>query len=459
MAEEIKNPMGTRPVFPLLMSMAIPPMLSMLIQSMYNIVDSIFVARIGQEALTAVSLAYPLQNLALASGVGIGVAINSCIARSLGAGNQHEADHAASHGIMLNVIHALLFILIGIFFTKPFLHMFTQDDNVVRMGSQYCYIVICFSFGGMFHICIEKMFQATGSMVIPMLLQAFGALINIVLDPVMIFGLFGFPAMGVAGAGIATIIGQLSACGLAFLLYFKKGCGVTFCLRSFRFDKRMVKNIYLIAIPSGIMMALPSVLVSALNGILASMSQTAIAVFGLYYKLQTFVYMPANGLVQGMRPIAGYNYGAGLLKRLSQTVRYSILVTAVIMGAGTLVFWFFPQWVLSIFNASEPMQQIGVPALRIISIGFIPSAAGVILSGMFEALGKGPQSLIISLIRQLLLTIPLSAFFGIYCQMGPVGVWITFPISEAAAILTAIIIYRRMASRLNIKKNDSWNCL
>lgn len=448
MADQIKNPMGTAPVFPLLMKMAVPPMVSMLIQSMYNIVDSVFVARIGQDALTAVSLAYPLQNLALASAVGLGVAMNSCIARSLGAGDQKGADEAASHGIMLTVIHALVFILIGLFLTRPFLLMFTGEGEILNMGSQYCYIVICLSFGSMFHICIEKMFQATGSMVVPMFLQAFGAVVNIVLDPIMIFGWFGVPAMGVMGAGIATVIGQFSACFLAFYVYNKKGCGVRVHIKGFRFRAGMVKAIYGVAAPSGIMIAMPSVLVSVLNGILASMSGAAIAVFGLYYKLQTFAYMPASGLVQGMRPLAGFNYGAGNRDRLLETIRASLLVAGAIMAAGTVIFWLFPGPVMQMFNATPDMYGIGIPALRIISIGFLPSAVGMILSGIFEALGNGGKSLAVSLIRQLILIIPLSILFGITFKMGLTGVWITFPISEFTAAVVALYFYRRMKRRL-----------
>lgn len=263
--EPRENVMGTKPVFPLLMSMSIPPMISMLIQSMYNVVDSIFVARISEKALTAVSLAYPLQNLILAVAVGYGVGINACIAKSLGARKQEETNREAAHGILFTLLHSILFVLIGLFLTKPFLGFFTSDPETFSMGCSYTYIVVCLSFGSIFHIYIEKMFQATGNMIMPMILQAAGALTNIILDPIMIFGLFGFPAMGVAGAAIATVAGQMLACGLAVLLFIKKEKQIHISFKGFQFDKAVAVKIYSIGIPSCIMLSLPSLLVGILN--------------------------------------------------------------------------------------------------------------------------------------------------------------------------------------------------
>ncbi|WP_343209287.1 MATE family efflux transporter [Anaerolentibacter hominis] len=447
-----ENPMRSRPVFPLLMSMAVPPMVSMLIQSMYNIVDSIFVARLGEDALTAVSLAFPLQNLVLSVAVGLGVGLNALMARNLGARDQKEVDRAASHGMVLTAIHSIGFVLFGLLFIRPFFHMFTEDAGIFEMGCRYSYIVICLSFGSLFHITIEKIFQAVGNMVVPMILQAVGAVVNIILDPIMIFGLFGFPALGVTGAAVATIIGQLVACGLSVLLLVRHNHGIHIQLKGFRFEKRIVKSIYSVAIPSGLMTAMPSILIGALNGIVTVVSQSAVAVLGVYFKLQTFVYMPANGVVQGMRPIVSYNYGAGEEKRLYHTLRAAFLSILVIMTAGTALFLFLTVPILRLFDAGESMRAIGIPALRIISLGFPVSAVGIVLSGAFEALGRGGESLVISLLRQLLIIIPLSA--AAVKITGLTGVWVSFPVAETAAALAGTLLFLRFKKKLNIRRAE-----
>ena len=289
--------MAHKPIFPLLMKMAIPPMISMLIQSMYNIIDSIFVAKLGEEALTALSLAFPLQNLSLAFSVGLGVAINALIAKSLGASDEKQANYISDHGIFLAILHSLLFVFIGIFLMKPFFLMFTTNPTVLDYAITYGSIVITFTFGSIIHITIEKMFQATGNMMIPMFLQGIGAIVNIILDPILIFGINGYLEFGVAGAAIATIIGQMTACLLAIIL-FRKTSRIKVSLKNFKPNAQIIKNIYSIAIPSGVMTSLPSILVALLNSLLATVSQTAIAFFGIYFKLQSFIYMPANGLIQ-----------------------------------------------------------------------------------------------------------------------------------------------------------------
>lgn len=439
--EQEEHVMGTRRVFPLLMSMAIPPMVSMLIQSMYNIVDSFFVAKMGKDALTAVSLAFPMQNIVLAIAVGLGVGLNSSISRSLGAKDDAAIRSAAAHSTLLCGIHSALLVLAGLFLSKGFISMFTQEAAILQMGTEYCKIVICFSFGSMFHILIEKMFQSVGNMVVPMFMQALGAIINIILDPIFIFGKFGVPAMGVKGAAIATVIGQMTAC-LASVLLLWRNRAVTVSFKGFRWDGEMVKRLYAVGIPSAIMMALPSVLVSILNGILAALSESAVAVFGLYYKLQTFIYMPTNGLVQGMRPIVGFNYGAKKTHRLKAVLIWSVGVTAVIMLAGTLFAFLLPEQILLLFDADQEMLSIGVQALQIISCGFIVSTVGIILSGAFEALGKGGRSLTVSLLRQLLILPPLA--FLLSKWIGLNGVWIAFPVSECIASIVALLLLRRM---------------
>ena len=442
------NAMGTRPVLPLLLSMSVPPMISMLIQSMCNVVASIFVARLSKNALTAVSLAFPLQNLVLAVAVGLGVGLNACIARSLGAGDPEKANDAAAHGLVFTTIHALLFVLVGVFGTRPFLQMFTTDPEVLEMGCQYSYIVICLSFGSLYHIFIEKIFQATGNMVAPMILQGVGAIINIVLDPILIFGLFGLPAMGVSGAAIATVAGQMTACALAVALFVKGDCPVRIHMKGFRLKGAVAAQVYSVAVPSGLMVALPSLLVGMLNAILSAFSQTAVAVFGAYFKLQTFVYMPASGLVQGMRPIMSFNYGAGRRDRMHQILRSSLLVTGGIMLVGWLLFTLLPGPIMALFGADARMSAMGASALRIISLGFVVSTVGFVLAGAFEALGKGVQSLTVSMIRQLIVIPPLA--WALSKPFGLAGVWASFPIAELLAAVVAVVLYRHTMKHLPI---------
>lgn len=438
--------MGEKPVLKLLIEMSLPPVISMLIQSMYNIVDSIFVARLGEDVLTAVSLAYPLQNVALAVAVGFGVSINAVIARNMGAGRKEDTDIAAAHGVVLTALHCILFILLGIFFTKPFISMFTEDQNVLLWGCEYSRIVICISCGMMFHILIEKMFQSIGNMIMPMIMQGVGALVNIILDPIMIFGIFGFPALGVRGAAIATVAGQFTACIISVILFLRANSGINIRLKGFRFDKDVIKQLYSVAVPSAVMLSLPSVLVGALNSILSSISQTAVAVLGIYFKLQSFVYMPVNGVIQGMRPIVSYNYGAGNMRRMYDTVKSAVFISAAIMAVGTVVFIIFPDIILDLFSANGPMLEMGTEALRIIGLGFIVSTFSVVFSGVFEALNRGAESLIVSLVRQFAVTIPLSLL--LVKIWGVTGVWISFPVSELLSAFCALLIYRLFVSKM-----------
>ena len=432
--------MRTRPVFSLLVSMSVPMMLSMLIQSLYNIVDSIYVSRLGTDALTAVSLAYPLQNAIVSVGVGIGVGISSAISISLGKGDQEGADRSATIGIALTVFHCILFILLGIFMTKPFLSLFTDNPAVLKDACCYTYIVLCVSFGSLLQIAFEKIFQGIGQMKITMYLLSAGCIINIILDPILIFGLLGFPALGVSGAAIATVIGQIGAFLLYIAVYLRGPYAVRIHPRYLKLDKKIIGQIYSVGIPSSIMMLLPSVLISILNSILGALSEVYVAVLGVYYKLQTFIYMPANGIVQGMRPIIGYNYGAGEFGRVRTTIRYSLACTAALMLTGTLLALLIPGPILSLFDADKELMSAGITALRIISLGFLVSTIGVIYSGTFEALGNGKNSLIISLLRQFVITIPLSILLS--RPFGAAGVWIAFPIGETCACIVALILLR-----------------
>lgn len=432
--------MKRKPVFSLLISMSVPMMLSMLIQSLYNIVDSIYVSRLGTDALTAVSLAYPLQNAIVSVAVGIGVGISTAISIHLGAGDQEKADRSATLGIALTVFHCILFVLAGIFITRPFLSLFTDDPAILEDACDYTYIVLCLSFGALLQIAFEKIFQSIGQMKITMYLLIVGCVINIVLDPILIFGLLGFPALGVSGAAIATVIGQICAFLLYIAVYMRKSYAVHIRLKHLKFDRSIIRQIYGVGIPSSIMMLLPSVLISILNSILAALSDVYVAVLGVYFKLQTFIYMPANGIVQGMRPIIGYNYGAGENERVRSTIRYSLGCAAMLMLAGTLLSLLIPEQIFTLFDADAELMSAGVTALRIICIGFLVSSIGVIYSGTFEALGNGRNSLIISLLRQFAVTVPLA--FLLSRVWGAAGVWAAFPAGEVIAAAAAYVLLK-----------------
>ena len=440
-----ENKMAVRPVFPLLMSMAIPPMISMLIQSLYNIVDSMFVAKIGEDALTAVSLAFPVQTLIVACSVGIGVGVNSYISRSLGREDQEGADSAVAHGLLMAAFVAVLFIIAGQFLLEPFFRLFSDDPAILADAITYTNICLAFCAGSFIHICIEKVFQSTGSMIFPMLLQALGAITNIILDPIMIFGLFGFPAMGVKGAAVATVIGQHTAMLASLLVFLLGKFAVRLNLRNFHFSWKMIRDIASIAIPNSCMNALGSVLVMGLNSILIGFSNTAVSLFGIYYKLQTFVFMPASGLTQGAMPIMGFSYGAGNGKRLQHTLSISLRVCFVIMAVGCVLFMAAPEWLLGLFDASEEMFAIGVPALRIISVSFLPAAIGFILPTMFQAMGQGGYSLIVFLLRQLVITLPAAAILS--GPFGLTGIWVSFILAESIAAGAALLFYNKLRKK------------
>ena len=419
-----ENKMAVRPVFPLLMSMAIPPMISMLIQSLYNIVDSMFVAKIGEDALTAVSLAFPVQTLIVAWE------------------DQEGADSAVAHGLLMAAFVAVLFIIAGQFLLEPFFRLFSDDPAILADAITYTNICLTFCAGSFIHICIEKVFQSTGSMIFPMLLQALGAITNIILDPIMIFGLFGFPAMGVKGAAVATVIGQHTAMLASLLVFLLGKFAVRLDLRNFHFSWKMIRDIASIAIPNSCMNALGSVLVMGLNSILIGFSNTAVSLFGIYYKLQTFVFMPASGLTQGAMPIMGFSYGAGNGKRLQHTLSISLRVCFVIMAVGCVLFMAAPEWLLGLFDASEEMLAIGVPALRIISVSFLPATIGFILPTMFQSMGQGGYSLIVFLLRQLVITLPAAAILS--GPFGLTGIWASFILAELVAAGAAFLFYEKL---------------
>ncbi|NBH79234.1 MATE family efflux transporter [Clostridiaceae bacterium] len=455
MKEEIilqpqENKMGTERVSKLIAGMALPAMFSMLIQALYNIVDSIYVAKLSQDALTAVSLAFPLQSLIIALGVGTGVGVNSLIARRLGAGNRDAASAAARHGLVLAVISGLVYGLVCFLIMKPFFGAFTSGQPAIyEQGVRYGYIVTVLSVFAMVSIACEKIIQGTGNMVIPMIQNVTGAVVNIILDPIMIFGLLGCPKMGIVGAAVATVIGQVVSMvlGLCFLFLRKQEIDIGF--RGFRLDGSVILQIYQVGLPGIVMQSVMSVMTAGLNGILAGYSATAVAVLGIYFKLQSFVFMPVFGLNQGALPVMGYNFGARRRERMMQAYKVSLAAAAAIMAAGTALFQLAPGLMLSLFQSSEeaalgaasPLMQMGVPALRTISICFIPAAFGIINSTVFQAIGRGMNSLIVSVCRQLVIILPAAWLFGKW--WGVNGTWYAFPFAEIfTLVLSFVLLYR-----------------
>lgn len=449
-----ENVMGTKPIFPLLMSMSLPAMFSMLIQALYNIIDSIFVSQI-EGGLTAVSLAYPLQMIMISVAVGTGVGVNSLIARRLGAKRFSEASDAATHGIVIAVLSWLLFLVIGLFLSKPFMTLFTSDGQIISYGTDYLNVVLAASLGCMISCMGEKTLQATGNMIVPMLTQLLGAVVNIILDPLFIHGYWIFPRLGVKGAAVATVIAQFCSMFFILIILFVKKHEIKISFRKFRLKASILKNIYVVGFPAIIMQSIGSVMVSGINFIIKSFaSAVAVAkaytdIFGVYFKLQSFVFMPVFGLSQGTSPIIGYNFGAKNKQRMYQTLKLSLVVAVVIMIAGFLLFQFGAAFLLNMFEADELMLKYGVPALRTISLCFIPAALGITFSTLFQAVGKGVRSMLLSIMRQLIILLP-SAF--ILAQIELRYMWFAFPIAEVFALVAAIAFF------INLK-NTSFRAL
>ncbi|MEG0325282.1 MAG: MATE family efflux transporter [Cellulosilyticaceae bacterium] len=425
--------MGTMPIGRLLANMSIPAIFSMLVQSLYNVVDSIFVSQIGENALTAVSLAFPLQMLIIAFSIGLGVGCNSLIARRLGEHNIKAASTIASTGVFLAIINAIVFMLIGLFGSHFFMNMFSTDAEVVQMGTQYLTIIMVFSFGVFVEITCSRILQATGNMMIPMTSQLIGAITNIILDPILIFGLFGFPKLGITGAAIATVIGQICSMTFVIIMLKVKSHDVHIKLRGFKPKKQSIIEIYQVGAPSICMNALGSITITGINAILMTFSATAVAIMGIYFKLQSFIFMPVFGLTQGAMPIMAYNFGAGNKKRFMHTLYLSFAVSFTIMVFGTVIFWCFPAQLLGLFNGSTELVNLGIYVLRVLSLCFIPASFGIIIATMFQAMGHGFNSLIMSLLRQMVFLLPCAWIFG--KLFGLDGVWFCYPVSEFASFL------------------------
>ena len=438
MKEVRKNRMGTEPILKLITKMSIPAMFSMLVQALYNIVDSIFVAQISDEALTAISLAFPVQVLLIAVAVGTGVGVNSLISRRLGERRQDDADNAAKHGIILGFISWVPFLIFGLLFTRIFFESFTSNQDIINLGVKYTSCVSIFSFGVLVQCIMERILQATGNMIYPMVFQIIGAVTNVILDPILIFGLLGFPKMGIFGAAVATVVAQIFSMIYSFYVLINKDHEINVKFKNFKFNGKIVKEIYAVGLPSVILQSISAIMVVAMNNILIAFSEIAVSVMGIYFKLQSFVFMPVFGLTNGIMPIMGYNFGAGNKKRLVSTIKISCIISAAIMFVGTLIFSFLGENLLMIFNASESMINIGVKALRIISFSFLPASIGIVISTFFQATNHGMESLVMSFLRQLVGIIPVAYFLAMF---GLDYVWFAFPISELLSILAAFIMF------------------
>lgn len=434
--------MKERPVLPLVISMALPMTLSMLVNSLYNIVDSYFVAKISEDAMTALSLVYPIQNLVNAVTIGFGIGINAIIAYFLGAGKQTLADRSASMGLLLNALHGVLLTIGCIACMPAFLAVFTDSESVISLGLQYSRVVFLFSIPFSISMAFEKIYQSVGKMTITMISLLIGCATNIILDPMLIFGIGFFPELGIRGAALATGLGQAMTLVVYVVLYFWKGLPVKISFRSFSSGWTVSKRMYAVGIPAALNMALPSLLITCLNGILASFAQSYVLILGVYYKLQSFLYLTANGVVQGMRPLMGYNYGAQEYARVKKIFRSALLLIVAVMVVGTVLCLTIPQQLLGLFTTTPSTIQNGAMALRIISIGFIVSSVSVTASGALEGLGKGVSSLVISLCRYTVIIIPL-AYLLSATLLGAAGVWHAFWITEFLSAAVSFLIYRR----------------
>ncbi len=445
-ANVTENKMGVMPVNKLLISMSLPVMISMLVQALYNIVDSIFVAQIGEDALTAVSLAFPIQTLMIALATGTAIGINAVLSKALGEKNADKVNGSAINGIFLAALSYIVFLLIGLFAVEAFYRGQTDNVEIIKYGKEYLTVINCFSLGVFFQITLEKLLQSTGKTFYTMITQGVGAVINIILDPIMIFGLFGCPAMGVTGAAVATVIGQTVAAFLALYFNLKKNHEITLRIKGFRPDGVIIKQIYAVGVPSIIIQAGGSIMVYAMNQILIGFTSTATAVFGVYYKLQSFIFMPVFGLNSGLMPIVAYNYGARKRERVVKAVKLSAIYATAIMVVGFVAFQTFPGLLLKMFNASENMIAIGTPSLRIISISFLFAGFNIVVGSMFSALGNGVYSMIVSTARQLVVLVPAAFLLSL---LGKVDyVWWSFPISEVVAITMTVMFTFRINNKI-----------
>ena len=437
-----ENKMGIMPVGKLLITMSLPMMISMVVQALYNIVDSVFVSRVSEDALTAVSMAFPLQALCIALGAGMGVGVNALLSKSLGAKDNDMVNKSALNGLFMTFVSYLVLLVIGIFAVKPFYMIQTDSADIIQYGTDYLSVICCFSFGMFFQFTFERLLQSTGRTFQTMITQTVGAVTNIILDPIFIFGYFGVPAFGVKGAAIATVIGQIIAAVLALIMNIKVNTDIDFSLKGFKPDIKIIGMIYKVGLPSIIMQSIGSVMVFCLNKILIVFSSTAVAVFGVYFKLQSFVFMPVFGLNNGLIPIMAYNYGAKKKDRMIKTIKCGLLIAFSIMSVGMVVFELFPDAILSLFEASDNMLAMGKVALRTIAIHFPIAAICIVLGSAFQALGNAVYSMFVSIARQLVVLIPVAYALS---KLGNVNyVWWCFPIAEIMSLTITVIFFIKL---------------
>ena len=441
-----ENKMGTLPINRLLLGMSLPMMASMLVQALYNIVDSIFVARVSEDALTAVSMAFPLQTLMIALAGGTGVGINAILSKSLGEKEYERANKTAENGIFLALISYLIFLVIGLTVVKPFYMSQTADEAIIGYGVDYLTIVLTCSFGIFGQFIFERLLTSTGRTLFTMVTQGTGAIINLILDPIFIFGYFGFPELGVKGAALATIAGQIVAAVMACIFNIKKNTDIHISFKGFKPDWTLIGHIYKIGVPSIIMQSIGSLMVYIMNKILIDFSSTAVAVFGVYFKLQSFTFMPIFGLNNGMIPIIAYNYGARNKERMMKTWRLSWIYATAIMAVGLIAFEAVPNLLLSFFDASESMLAMGSVALRIIAIHFPVAAYCIVTGSLFQALGVSVYSMIVSIMRQIVVLIPAAFLLSL---LGNVDyVWWSFPIAEVMSALATTFFFNRIYNKV-----------
>lgn len=445
-----ENKMGVMPIKKLVISMSLPMMISMLVQALYNVVDSIFVAQVCEDALTAVSLAFPAQNLMIGVATGTGVGINALLSRSLGARDFDKVNKIASNGVVLTFFSGFLFLLFGLFGTKLFFStQVSADSPIYGYGVDYLSVVCAASVGLFGQVTMERLMQATGKTTLAMITQLTGAITNIILDPMLILGIGPFPRLEAKGAAIATVIGQFLAFFVGIILNSKLNKEVRLSFKGFRPDFRIISDIYKIGVPSILMVAIGSFMTFCLNKILLGFSTTAAAVFGVYFKLQSFVFMPIFGLNNGVIPIVAFNYGARDRKRITSTLKFSCVIAVSIMAFGTLMMWIMPETMLRLFDASEDMMSIGVPALRIISTHFVLAGASINLGASFQALGKSHFSTIVSFCRQIIVLLPAAYFLS---KTGVLNnVWFAFPVAEVMSLVVSLICFRYVYKTLIVK--------
>lgn len=446
MEEQIKeNKMGVMPVNKLLINMALPMMISMLVQALYNVVDSIFVSRIHEDALTAVSMAFPMQNLMIGVASGIGVGTNALLSKSLGQRKPEEANKMAMQGVFLIGCSYILFLILGIFVTRPFFVIQGASEDIANFGYDYLSIILIMSFGCFLQIIFERLLQATGRTFYSMITQGTGAVVNIILDPILIFGMFGMPKLGIKGAAIATVIGQLIAGVMAIIFNIKVNKEIHLKLSNLMPSAKRIGNILLIGVPSVLMIAIGSVMTFCMNKILVVFTSTAVAVFGVYFKLQSFAFMPIFGLNGGMVPIIAYNYGAKKNDRVMKTIKLGIVYAEAILIAFMVFVQFFPTPMLSLFNASDDMISMGIPALRIISISFIFAGFCIICSSAFQALGSSVYSMIVSFVRQIVFLVPIAYLFSLTKNVDLV--WLAWPLAEIASVALSAFFFIRVKKK------------